>query len=141
MLVWESGPASLAYEFTTPLRLTARNSVTFDLTSASDDYRPRDITVTLVSADDTEATVLVDVETTLRPPLETHLLKLPGMPGLGDFENWTWLTERVLQTYEIPIEAFTAANPRIDLSAVVELRFDLIDPSGVVLIDEVGLRG
>jgi dienelactone hydrolase len=141
MLVWESGPASLAYEFTTPLRLTAGNSVTFDLTSASDDYRPRDITVTLVSADDTEATVLVDVETTLRPPLETHLLKVPGMPGLGDFENWTWLTERVLQTYEIPIEAFTAANPRIDLSAVVELRFDLIDPSGVVLIDEVGLRG
>jgi dienelactone hydrolase len=140
LLVWEDGPASLAYEFTTPLSLTAGTSVAFDLTSASDVYQPRDITITLVSADDTEATVPADFVTTLRPPLETHLLKLPGIAGLGELEDWTWRAERVLQTYEIPIAAFTTANPAIDLSAVVELRFDLIDPSGAMLIDEVGFR-
>ena len=139
-LVWDSGPASLAYEFATSVDFTAVAFVTFDLTSASDDYRPGEITLTLVAGDNIEATVPADIATRLRPPLETHLLKLPGMPGLGEFENWTWRAERVLQTYEIPLEAFMVANPNIDPSAVIELRFDLGDTSGALLIDEVGLR-
>jgi len=46
----------------------------------------------------------------------------------------------VLQTYEIPLADFVAANPGFDPAWLRQIRFRFDrTPSGVVLLDDVGL--
>jgi hypothetical protein len=84
--------------------------------------------------------VAADLLTGFRQPLRTVMLKWSWMPGETDLD-WEWQTERVLQTYEIPLGAFVQANPQLDLGSITELRIEFDGTTaGSVLIDEVGFR-
>jgi hypothetical protein len=139
-LAWEEGSTPiLYYQLPAPLALDAAGAIAFDLAAATDQSRPTGVLVTLASGSET-ASVAADLLTGFRQPLRTVMLKWSWMPGETDLD-WEWQTERVLQTYEIPLGAFVQANPQLDLGSIRELRIEFDGTTaGSVLIDEVGFR-
>jgi hypothetical protein len=140
-LAWEAGSLpTLTYHLSEAPTLSPLGALAFDLASGSDQYRPRGIQVTVTDENGATATVAADLITGFRPPLRTDLLKWRGMPGVNDLE-WAWQTERIPQTYEIPLGAFVDVNSNLDLGSVVQIRIEFDgSAAGSVLIDEVGLR-
>jgi dienelactone hydrolase len=139
---WQSGSEpSITYRLETPYALSPSGIVSIDLGAGSDDYIPAGISIILHSGESVSATVPLDLLTAFRPPLNTELLKWPGMAELTGHYDWDFETERVLQVYELPSDAFLAANPNLDLSDItaLEVAFDGRIP-GTVLIDEFGFR-
>jgi dienelactone hydrolase len=141
-LTWqpESDP-SVTYRMEAPYSLSSTGIVSMDLASASDDYVPSGISVTLHAGLSTSARVPLDLVTAYRPPLVTPILKWSAMGDLIGRYDWDFQTERILQTYELPAASFTAANPDLDLSTITALEVTFEGGvAGTVLIDEVGFR-
>jgi dienelactone hydrolase len=95
---------------------------------------PLDLSIELVA--DGGATVRLPLSRfrALPVPLESRFTRLPDESDLyGD----AW--EPVLQTFELPLQAFAAAKPGFDPAALREVRF-VFDrsPEGVVILDDVG---
>ena len=64
------------------------------------------------------------------------------MLGSEFFPKVTTPYERMLQSFEIPMSAFTAANPDFDPKDVATIRFLFNDEmSGKMYVDEIGFRG
>jgi hypothetical protein len=138
---WQPGSEPwISYLLESPYALSPIGIVSVDLAAGSDEYVPEGISVTLHSAS-ASATVPLDLLTAFRPPLGTELFKWPGMGELTGEYDWAFESERVLQTYELPVAAFLAANPDLDISKItaVDVTFDG-RIAGVVLIDELGFR-
>ena len=139
---WQaSSEPSITYRLDAPYSLSSTGIVSIDLGSGSDDYLPTAIAIGLYSGKSASGTVPLDLLTAFRPPLETELLKWPGMASLTGRYEWDFKTERLLQIYELPAVAFLAANPDFDLSNItaLEVTFDG-RIAGSILIDELGFR-
>jgi dienelactone hydrolase len=95
-----------------------------------------DLTLELVSENGARAALPLSRFARLRPAIGDPLWK-SGL--VQDF--MIRRAEQVLQTVEIPLAAFEAANPAFDADTidVVRLRFDRA-PAGEILLDDVGFR-
>jgi hypothetical protein len=101
------------------------------------------VRVTLETADGLSATLPLSQFGAVHPPLPARQLK-------GEWFRWMlgmkyevdWLAEIVLQTYDLPLEAFQAAGPGFRPATIttIELEFDGPEGGGVY-IDQVGFRG
>ena len=96
-----------------------------------------DFTVELEDAAGQVARVLASDYMSIAPPLRVQYLK---PRRLNDSEyNSDW--EPVLQTVDVPLVAFTGANPDLQLETarVLRFRFDQ-QPEGIVIMDNIGSR-
>ncbi len=97
---------------------------------------PIDLTVELVAADGRSASLPLSHIHPIQPILHVTLTKWPA------WERYYYKspTEPVLQTYEIPLSDFVAANPDFDPGWLRQIRFRFDrTPRGVILLDDVGL--
>jgi len=97
---------------------------------------PLDLTVELVTADGTTARLPLSHFQTVPVPLKSHFTKLADEESLYG-KPW----EPALQTFELPLAAFAAAQPGFNPQALREIRlvFDR-SPEGVVIVDDVGFE-
>lgn len=95
-----------------------------------------DLTVELVAADGTVARLPLSHFRPVPVPLESHFTKLENE---SDLYGKAW--EPVLQTFELPLAAFTAAKPGFTPAKLREVRlvFDR-SPEGVVILDDLGFE-
>lgn len=133
---------SITYQLDATYSLSPAGVVSMNLGSGADHYAPTGISITLYSGDSISATVPLDLLTAFRPPLATPVFKWSAMAALMDRHQWSFESERVLQTYELPAAAFSLANPDLDLSSITALgvAFDG-RAAGAILMDEIGFRG
>lgn len=95
---------------------------------------PLDLTIELVAADGTTARLPLSRFRAMPIPLESRFTRLADESDLyGD----AW--EPVMQTFELPLQAFVAAKPGFDPAGLREVRlvFDR-RPEGVVILDDLG---
>ncbi|MDH5590084.1 MAG: hypothetical protein OEZ65_13995 [Gemmatimonadota bacterium] len=96
---------------------------------------PVDLTVQVVDASGRAASVRLSRYGPIRRPLETHVMRRADREE-GRFQN-PW--EIIPQTYSIPLEDFTRADPSLRLDRLVEVRF-VFDAAvaGEVVVDRIG---
>ncbi len=97
--------------------------------------KPVDFTVELIAADGATARLPLSHFFPVQPILKVQFTKW----GYFDQQAYKSATESVFQTFELPLAAFVAANPKLDLSRLKNIRFcfDRTE-SGVIAIDEIG---
>lgn len=95
---------------------------------------PLDLTVEVVDRSGRAARLPLSHFALLQPQLRGRIAKVDAFSMLP-------LSEPVFQTFEFALADFAAANPQFDPTALAEaaLIFDRT-PSGVVILDEIGLR-
>jgi len=97
---------------------------------------PIDLTVELVAADGRSARLPLRHIRPIQPILQVTFTKWPYWERL----RYRSSTEPVLQTYEMPLSDFAAANPDFDPGRLKQIRFRFDrTPAGVILLDDVGL--
>jgi dienelactone hydrolase len=95
---------------------------------------PLDLSIELVSAGGATVRLPLSRFRAVPVPLESRFTRLPDE---SDVYGDAW--EPVLQTFELPLQAFASAKPGFDPAALREIRF-VFDrsPEGVVILDDVG---
>jgi hypothetical protein len=98
-------------------------------------HDPIDLTIEFLDRQGQLARVPLGNVAYLQPEIESHLLKARWMRSLIP------ASEAFLSGFEIPLRAFLEANPRLQISELVGLRF-VFDRTleGAVLLDNVGFR-
>ncbi|HEX3525607.1 MAG TPA: hypothetical protein VH988_00945 [Thermoanaerobaculia bacterium] len=98
---------------------------------------PLDLSIELVTADGTAVRLPLSRFHPVPVPLKSRFTKLADE---SDLYGKSW--EPVLQTFEIPLAAFAAANPHFTPATLREIRlvFDR-SPEGMVILDDVGFAG
>lgn len=95
---------------------------------------PIDLTVEVMMADGTSASIPLSTVRRLVPPLESRFSKMPT-------EDWAWgrAWEPTLQTVEIPLSLFSDKIPDFDPATITAISF-VFDrtPEGMVMIDDIG---
>ncbi len=93
--------------------------------------------IELEDAEGRIALVRTEERAMLAPPLRVQFMKPESLNNRRYNSAW----EPVLQAVEVPLSAFVAANPELDLSTTryVRFRFDRT-PEGVVILDDIGVR-
>jgi len=106
-------------------------------TPASDVGKPPiDLTVELIASDGQVARLPLSHVYPLQPILKVTFTKWPYWERM----RYKSPTEPVLQTYEIPLSDFVAANPQFDPGRLQQIRFRFDRTrTAVILLDEVGL--
>ncbi|HYG61908.1 MAG TPA: hypothetical protein VEL74_04965, partial [Thermoanaerobaculia bacterium] len=95
---------------------------------------PLDLTVELVAANGATARLPLSRFRPVPVPMPSRFTKLPEEDDL-----YGKAVEPILQTFELPLEAFARATPGFDPAALrtVRLVFDRT-PEGVVIVDDIG---
>jgi hypothetical protein len=127
-----------------PSTPTAATHLRLDLANASliTDASPIDPQVVLTTTDGVAVGLPLSTWGLLPPPLPTQLGKLAELSAMPYMRlSLPIPVERVLQTYDIPLAAFAAADASFDPAALdsVELRFDRGAGDGSVYIARVGI--
>jgi hypothetical protein len=96
-----------------------------------------DFTIDLEDAAGSVASVVASDFMTIAPPLRVQYLKPRQLNDRQYNANW----EPVLQTINVPLVAFTDANPALRLTAarILRLRFDR-NEDGIIILDDIGIR-
>ena len=103
---------SIVYQFDASYNLSSTGVVSIQLGSGSDDYLPTGISISLYSGQSVSATVRLDLLTAFRPPLDTELLKWPGMASLTGRYDWDFKTKRVLSDLRIAFRSVPGCEPQ-----------------------------
>lgn len=95
-----------------------------------------DFTVVARSQDGAEAAVPLSRFGTLLPPIKVKFTKLDWL----DTNLYSKSSEPIFQSITIPLSAFAAQNPRLDISKLrrVAFRFDRT-PERVIIVSEIGI--
>jgi len=128
---------TLSSEFIRDLDLDRAANIVFSIGTESEvQYEPLDLTIELCDGDGNCAALPLSSIGPVHPALKVRLAK------------WKWLdkkyfeefSERLLQTYEIPIQNFIENNSLFDPSALESIRF-LFDRSdnGIIMLDDIGV--
>ncbi len=111
------------------------NEQTAGTATEEDRSAPIDLTVELVALDGSVARVPLNHIAPLRRALKVTFTKWP----YWERTRYKSPTEPVLQTYEIPLADFLAANPGFDFGILDQIRFRFDRTrSAVILLDNVG---
>jgi hypothetical protein len=147
---WDAG-ANPGYTLALPqggdaeFAVSADDRLVFSLGNLMEDKTPLYVTVELVDATGELASQPVSRFGTAPPPLPAKLEKSNRVSkALGSefFPKVTTPYERMLQSFEIPLSAFVAANANFDPTRVEIIRFRFNDEmGGRMYVDEVGFRG
>lgn len=150
MAEWQAG-ASPEYTLRLPqggqanFSLQGDERLVFELANAGDVAAPVYVAVELVDA---KGSVAVQPANRygLVPPLTPARLEkskqVSKLLGYDFFPKLRTPNERVLQSFEIPLAAFKAANPNFDATRLTTIRFRFNDEQpGKVYVDEIGFRG
>jgi hypothetical protein len=125
--------------------VSAEDRLVFSLGNAMNDATPLYVTVELVDATGEVTTQPANRFGIVPPPMPAKLEKsnrVSKVLGSEFFPKVTTPYERMLQSFEIPLSAFVAANPDFDPTQVEIIRFRFNDEmSGQMYVDEVGFRG
>ncbi len=127
---------TLSPEIVKELELNRNMSIVFSVGAENDDqYEPLDFTIELCDNNGNCAALPLSSIGPVHPALIVRLAK------------WKWLekknieefSERILQTYEIPIHRFIENNSLLDSSKFESIRFifDLSD-TGIIMLDDIG---
>lgn len=104
-----------------------------------DDIAPvsPDFTVELEDGAGNTASIAVSEHASVAPPLRVQYLKSRQLNERDYNEKW----EPVLQTIDLPVEAFQSANPewQPEDTRVLRFKFDR-QAEGVIILDNIGLR-
>lgn len=147
---WTAG-SNPTYSLTLPqgadasFKLDGDERLAFELSNAGDEATPVYVTVELVDAHGAVAALAANRYGVLPPPMPARLEKsrqVSKLLGYDFFPRVSTPYERVLQSFEIPLPAFTAANLEFDSSQIRMIRFRFNDENpGKVYLDEIGFRG
>jgi dienelactone hydrolase len=97
---------------------------------------PIDLTIELVASDGAVARLPLSHVRPLQPVLKVTFTKWPYWERV----RFKSATEPVLQTYEMPLSDFVAANPAFDPGRLKQIRFRFDHTrTAVILLDDVGL--
>jgi hypothetical protein len=122
--------------FSKPELISSETSLVFgaaQLVAAGHDRAPLDWTMTLVDAAGQVARLPLSHDQRLYPQIQGTTQR-PGTIGAA-------LSEVVMQYFHLPLRDFTAANPAVDLTELVEIRLDFDrSPSGAIVLDDLGLE-
>jgi hypothetical protein len=134
----ETGSYAVALnsEVVSELELNRNMSIVFSIGVENDDqYEPLDLTIELCDSDGNCAALPLSSVGPVHPALIVRLAK------------WKWLekkfieefSERILQTYEIPIQQFIESDSLLDPSKLQSIRF-IFDRSetGIIMLDDIG---
>jgi dienelactone hydrolase len=128
---------TLSSEITSDMDLNRDMKLVFSIgTEKEDQIEPLDLTVELRDSDGNCAALPLSSVGPVHPALRIRLAK------------WKWLekkhierfSERILQTYEIPIHSFIESNSSFDPSRLENIRF-VFDrfPNGTIMLDDIGI--
>ncbi len=144
----ESNPG---YSLTLPpgadanFKLHGDERLVFELANAGDGNTQVYVTIELVDADGSVAVQPVNRFGVLPPVMPARLEKskqISQLLGYDFFPKVKTPYERVLQSFEIPLSAFTAANPDFDPTRLATIRFRFNDEQpGKAYLDDIGFRG
>lgn len=99
--------------------------------------KPVDFTVEFISSSGESAAVAVSDFGLVHPPLPAQVAKLKFIQK--KFMDDGKMSDRLLQDIQIPLEAFSDANPKLNLSELDEIRFRFDrTPAGAVYLDDIG---
>jgi len=98
--------------------------------------RPTDLSVEVEDVNGRTVRLPLSEFGVVRVPIETYIYRRRGR----DKTQFPTLSEPVMQTYALPLEAFRKANPSFDAGGVrtIRLVFDKAR-SGTILLDDVGI--
>ncbi|HUT46841.1 MAG TPA: hypothetical protein VMX36_11190 [Sedimentisphaerales bacterium] len=127
---------TLSPEVTSDLDLNRNANVVFSIgTESEDQYEPLDLMIELCDSDGNCAALPLSSVGPVHPALTVRLAK------------WKWLekkridkfSERILQTYEMPIHSFIESNSSFEPSRLKSIRF-IFDRSdkGIIMLDDIG---
>jgi hypothetical protein len=122
--------------------LTNRDALSFDLMTAGATVGPLDLTVELIDAAGIQVALPLSQFGNAPWPLPAHLVKADWLMGSAGY-NMSIATpfEYVPQTYDLPLAAFSLADPRFQANHITGLRFTFAGTQGGDLyLDEVGFR-
>jgi hypothetical protein len=117
----------------------------FQLGNAGEEPAPAYVMVDLVDGNGAVASQPVNRYGTVPPPMPARLEKsrlVSKQLGYDFFPKLKTSYEVVLQSFEIPLTAFCAANPNFDATQITTIRFRFNDErAGKAYLDEIGFRG
>jgi len=101
--------------------------------SETDDDRPLDWSIVVADSHGTEAILPLSHDQVLYPQIKGHTRRAAALNGLPP-------SEIVMRRYHIALKDFAAANPKLDLAGLKQIRF-VFDksPRGAIALDDVGL--
>jgi len=101
--------------------------------SETDDERPLDWSIVLADSHGTEAILPLSHDQVLYPQIKGHTRRAAALNGLPP-------SEIVMRRYHFALKDFVAANPKLDLAGLKQVRF-VFDksPRGAIALDDVGL--
>jgi hypothetical protein len=130
---------------TADFELRGGERLAFELGNASDEPPPVYVTVELVDAKGSVASQPANRYGIIPPLMPAKLEKsrlVSKQLGYDFFPKLETPYERVLQSFEIPLTAFTRANPHFDVTRITTIRFRFNDEhDGKAHLDEIGFRG
>lgn len=146
-LEWTAGPQpvyaiEIAAERLARWQLTAQHSLTFALANAPETPAVQDIWIELAEAGGVTARLPLSHFGPIYPALPAHLVKADWISPLKGFQMVnTTPYETVLQSYNLPLTAFQAANPAFNPAELQVIRF-LFDgtTAGALYLDEIGFN-
>jgi hypothetical protein len=130
---------TLSPETTTNLGLNPNTKLAFSIGAAEEEpneFKPLDLTIELCDADGDSALLPLSTVGPIRPPLTIRLTKWKWL----EKKRWDMLSERLLQTYEIPMSLFMERSAAFDPAKLQTIRF-IFDrsPEGKIMLDDIGM--
>lgn len=142
-LAWEAGTQPM-YEITMPEEkvtawgLSPEHRLTFAMANVPGEALGKVVVELETAVGETTRLPLSDFAS-LPSPLPAHLVKADWLYGLNGFPDKMTPEEVILQTYNLPLVVFQAANPAFQPDQLHAIRF-LFDgrAAGAVYLDEIG---
>jgi len=129
----------LSPETTTDLGLDPNTNLVFSIGAADEEpneFKPLDLTIELCDADGDSALLPLSTVGPIHPPLTVRLTKWKWR----EKNLWDMSSERLLQTYEIPMSIFMESSAAFDPAKLQAVRF-IFDrsPKGKIMLDDIGM--
>ncbi len=129
----------LSPETTTDLGLNPNAKLVFSIGAAEEEpneFKPLDLTIELRDTDGDSARLPLNSVGPIHPPLTIRLTKWNWL----EKKRWDISSERLLQTYEIPMSIFVDRDAAFDPAKLQAIRF-IFDrsPKGKIMLDDIGM--
>jgi hypothetical protein len=145
-LGWDAGAVAL-HTVTLPegaaaaLELDGADNLTFALADAGEGRTPPVVSVALATTDGVTVTLPLAQFAAVPPPLPTQQVKSLWLAQRYHLD-WTPVApvERILQTFDVPLSAFAAADPAFCVDHLTRVALQFGGGPGAVYLDQIGFR-
>jgi hypothetical protein len=145
-LGWDAGAVAV-HTVTLPegtaaaLELDGADNLTFALADAGEGRTPPVVSVALATTDGVTVTLPLAQFAAVPPPLPTQQVKSLWLAQRYHLD-WTPVApvERILQTFDVPLSAFAAADPAFCVDHLTRVALQFGGGPGAVYLDQIGFR-